>query len=331
MNIFFTEVLVFVASILIILKNKNFITKQLGLLDIPNYRKLHKKPTPIIGGLIAFILLLEFYLIIYCYEGQFLKFEYLVISGLLFLIGIYDDSKDLNATLKLILIGLCFYLFLINFSHFNLNNLNIMSFNISINTGKFNTIFTILCLLLFINASNMIDGVNGLFIGVNIIFFIYLFYTYNFNENFIFSILFILLLSLYFNFKGVYFMGDSGVYLISSLYGLSLIDAYHSPSSSLKSIEEIFILLMIPGLDMFRLFIERILNKKNPFKPDRNHFHHLLKKKFNDKKILAIYLCFVCLGPIFFQLKIINELLLILIITLFFYYITYYLKKVRLP
>ena len=73
MNIFFTEVLVFVASILIILKNKNFITKQLGLLDIPNYRKLHKKPTPIIGGLIAFILLLEFYLIIYCYEGQFLK------------------------------------------------------------------------------------------------------------------------------------------------------------------------------------------------------------------------------------------------------------------
>ena len=331
MYIFLTEVLVFATSILIILKNKNFITKQLGLLDIPNDRKLHKEPTPIIGGLIAFILLLDFYLITYCYKGHFLNFEYLIISGTLFLIGIFDDSRDLNPTLKLILVGLCFYLFLINFSHFSLNNLDIMSFNISINTGKFNTLFTILCLLLFINASNMIDGINGLFIGVNTIFFIYLFYTYNFNGNFIFSIIIILLLSLYFNFKGIYFMGDSGVYLISSIYGLSLIEAYHSTSSSLKSIEEIFILLMIPGLDMFRLFLERILNRKNPFKPDRNHFHHLLKKKFNDKKVLAIYLCFVCLGPIFFQLKIINEFLLILIITLSFFYITYYLKKFKLP
>ena len=329
MYIFLTEVFIFVASILIILKNKNLITKHLSLLDIPSERKIHRKPTPILGGLICFVLLLNFYLITYFYEGHFLNFEYLVISSVLFFIGIYDDSRDLNAILKLILGGLCFYFFLINFTNFNLIYLNIMSLNILINTGKFSTIFTILCLLLLINASNMIDGINGLFIGVNTMLFIYLFYTYGFDGNFIFSIIFILLLSFYFNFKGVYFMGDSGVYLISSIYGLSLIEAYHSASSSLKSIEEIFILLIIPGLDMFRLFLERILNKKNPFKPDRNHFHHLLKKKFDDKKTLVIYLCFVCVGPVFFQLMIINVLLLILIITIFFYYITYCLKKIK--
>ena len=329
MYIFLTEVFIFVASILIILKNKNLITKHLSLLDIPSERKVHRKPTPILGGLICFVLLLNFYLITYFYEGHFLNFEYLVISSVLFFIGIYDDSRDLNAILKLILVGLCFYFFLINFANFNLIYLNIMSLNILINTGKFSTIFTILCLLLLINASNMIDGINGLFIGVNTMLFIYLFYTYGFDGNFIFSIIFILLLSFYFNFKGVYFMGDSGVYLISSIYGLSLIEAYHSASSSLKSIEEVFILLIIPGLDMFRLFLERILNKKNPFKPDRNHFHHLLKKKFDDKKTLVIYLCFVCVGPVFFQLMIINVLLLILIITIFFYYITYCLKKIK--
>ena len=329
MYIFLTEVFVFAASILIILKNKNLITKHLSLLDIPSERKVHRKPTPILGGLICFVLLLNFYLITYFYEGHFLNFEYLVISSVLFFIGIYDDSRDLNAILKLILVGLCFYFFLINFTNFNLIYLNIMSLNILINTGKFSTIFTILCLLLLINASNMIDGINGLFIGVNTMLFIYLFYTYGFDGNFIFSIIFILLLSFYFNFKGVYFMGDSGVYLISSIYGLSLIEAYHSASSSLKSIEEVFILLIIPGLDMFRLFLERILNKKNPFKPDRNHFHHLLKKKFDDKKTLVIYLCFVCVGPVFFQLMIINVLLLILIITIFFYYITYCLKKIK--
>ena len=329
MYIFLTEVFIFATSILIILKNKNLITKHLSLLDIPSERKTHRKPTPILGGLICFVLLLNFYLITYFYEGHFLNFEYLVISSVLFFIGIYDDSRDLNAILKLILVGLCFYFFLINFANFNLIYLNIMSLNILINTGKFSTIFTILCLLLLINASNMIDGINGLFIGVNTMLFIYLFYTYGFDGNFIFSIIFILLLSFYFNFKGVYFMGDSGVYLISSIYGLSLIEAYHSASSSLKSIEEVFILLIIPGLDMFRLFLERILNKKNPFKPDRNHFHHLLKKKFDDKKTLVIYLCFVCVGPVFFQLMIINVLLLILIITIFFYYITYCLKKIK--
>lgn len=329
MYIFLTEVFIFATSILIILKNKNLITKHLSLLDIPSERKTHRKPTPILGGLICFVLLLNFYLITYFYEGHFLNFEYLVISSVLFFIGIYDDSRDLNAILKLILVGLCFYFFLINFANFNLIYLNIMSLNILINTGKFSTIFTILCLLLLINASNMIDGINGLFIGVNTMLFIYLFYTYGFDGNFIFSIIFILLLSFYFNFKGVYFMGDSGVYLISSIYGLSLIEAYHSASSSLKSIEEVFILLIIPGLDMFRLFLERILNKKNPFKPDRNHFHHLLKKKFDDKKTLIIYLCFVCVGPVFFQLMIINVLLLILIITISFYYITYCLKKIK--
>ena len=45
--------------------------------------------------------------------------------------------------------------------------------------------------------------------------------------------------------------------------------------------EEIFIIMMVPGLDMFRLFIQRLLNK-NPF-GDRNHIHHLLLKSMAIK------------------------------------------------
>ena len=122
-------------------------------------------------------------------------------------------------------------------------------------------------------------------------------------------------------------MGDSGVFLLSSIFGLLLIKSYKSNFSSIKSIEEIFILLMIPGLDMFRLFIERILRKNHPFKPDRNHFHHLLLKKFNDKETLLIYLLIVLIGPVLFQLKILNEAFLILLISVIFYFITYILKK----
>ena len=123
-------------------------------------------------------------------------------------------------------------------------------------------------------------------------------------------------------------MGDSGVFLLSSIFSLLLIKAYKSDLSNIKSIEEIFILLMIPGLDMFRLFIERILRKNHPFKPDRNHFHHLLLKRFNDRKTLLIYLLIVLIGPFLFQLKILNEAFLILFISIIFYFITYILKKI---
>tara|TARA_B100000787_G_C16179965_1_gene291213 strand:+ start:369 stop:1376 length:1008 start_codon:yes stop_codon:yes gene_type:complete len=331
MYIFFTEVVVFIISILVILKNNKFITEKFGLLDVPNNRRLHKKPTPLIGGLIAFILLLEFYLISYFFDGQFFNLSYLILPSVLFLIGIFDDSNDLNPNLKLLLIGLSFYFFLIFFPEFNINKLNFSTFNILINTGKINIFFTILCLLLFINASNMTDGINGLFLGLSIVYFLYLYFTYNFNNNFILSILLILFILFYFNCKNAFFMGDSGVFLISSIYALSLIEAYHLERSSLKSIEEIFILLMMPGLDMFRLFIERIFKKRHPFKPDRNHFHHLLKKKFSDETTLIIYLVLVCIGPVLFRLNLINTASLIATIILVFFSATYYLKKLKKP
>ena len=39
--------------------------------------------------------------------------------------------------------------------------------------------------------------------------------------------------------------------------------------------------MIIPGLDLMRLFIIRIYNGKNPFTPDRKHLHHILLSKHN--------------------------------------------------
>jgi hypothetical protein len=50
---------------------------------------------------------------------------------------------------------------------------------------------------------------------------------------------------------------------------------------------------MIPGIDMFRLFCLRLYNKKNPFKGDLNHLHHLLIKSFDLKYALIIYLLLI--------------------------------------
>ena len=69
---------------------------------------------------------------------------------------------------------------------------------------------------------------------------------------------------------------------------------------------------MLPGLDMLRVFIERIFKKKNPFLADRNHLHYLLLDKgLNLTKVLTI-LSIMVLSPIiinqyefFSQIKII--------------------------
>ena len=39
--------------------------------------------------------------------------------------------------------------------------------------------------------------------------------------------------------------------------------------------------MMLPGIEMLRLFVSRI-HKKKPFKPDRNHLHHVLSSKQNQ-------------------------------------------------
>ena len=66
-------------------------------------------------------------------------------------------------------------------------------------------------------------------------------------------------------------------------------DTYNQSSISYFNIslkvEQIFMILMLPGIDMFRVFLLRISLGKNPFLPDNNHLHHYLLKFFNKYQI----------------------------------------------
>jgi len=66
--------------------------------------------------------------------------------------------------------------------------------------------------------------------------------------------------------------------------------------------------MIIPGIDLIRLFITRILNKKNPLNPDRQHLHHLLIEKISLNKSLLIIFCLL-IFPIILNLININNLL----------------------
>ena len=100
---------------------------------------------------------------------------------------------------------------------------------------------------------------------------------------------------MFFIFKGKYFIGDSGSLSISTFIGLLIILNYNLEYLDIKTnlfnAEDIFILMAFPGLDMIRVFLERLIKKKNPFHPSREHLHHYLLKKHSLLTTLIIYIC----------------------------------------
>jgi len=183
-----------------------------------------------------------------------------------------------------------------------LKQLNFETFNnvYSLNHIQSN-IITLLCLLLLINATNLSDGINGLCIGILIIWLLYIKFNFVPYLN-LDTIIIISILTFIFIFKNYYFLGNSGSHFLGIFIGMIIIYSYNINLSienkqNSISVEEIFILLMVPGIDMLRLFIFRLLKKQNPFSSDLTHLHHYLIKKYKLKISLLIYFCLM-LGPL---------------------------------
>ena len=269
------------------------------VLDRPdNYRKKHKVDTPLAGGQIFFLNLLIIFILApeeLFYEIDLIINIYqpivtiIVISGIFFL-GLRDDMVEINPNLKLLLLFMMILILLIFDDTLQLKNLRFFFYD-NINTGSYAIFFTILCFLLFMNAFNMFDGMNCQ--SSILTFFILIFF---FNKGILSNFLILLSIPLVniaiLNFKGKLFLGDNGTYLISFVFSYLFIKSYNEELIAFS--DDIFICMMIPGIDMLRLFIERLLNKKNPFKPDRKHLHHILLNNFGyNKAIIIIFFLFL--------------------------------------
>ena len=96
------------------------------------------------------------------------------------------------------------------------------------------------------------------------------------------------------------FLGDSGSYILSFLISIFLIYIFNNTDINFSS-DLVFLFLCIPGYDLLRLAIFRIMKKKHPFKADKNHIHHLLIKYIGYLKTI-IYLNLICFLPILFSI-----------------------------
>ena len=302
------------------------------LIDIPDKkRKLHCKPTFIIGGVFIAIYL-TFYLIHSLIFSNDYLLAILLSSLAIFMIGVYDDYIQIGPYKKLFFLSLIILIAIFLDNRLVINNLYFSTFNKTFFLGKYSYFITLLCMLLLINSLNLSDGINGLAVGISIIWALYLVLNSDTEIlQFLIPLLFLLLILFFDILKGKFFLGDNGTLILSTLIGFTMILIYNL---NLKyeeiqiSAENIFILFFIPGVDMFRLFILRILNKRDPFSADRNHLHHLLISKFSLNKTLIIYFAFMILVLIIDHFKIIASFYLILSALLIYFFLIFALRKI---
>lgn len=262
-----------------------------GALDIPNERKVHKKPMPRLGGLAIFFGFLLGYMIYGTHSSQMNSI--LIGSFIIILTGVMDDIKPLKPSVKFIgqLIAASILVFYGNFLM-----KEISAFGIVIDFGIFSPFLTIFFILGCINCMNLIDGLDGLAAGISSIYFLTIGIIATMQQKFglDFILTFVLLGStlgfLIHNFHpATIFMGDSGSMFLGFIIATIALLGFKNVTMSSLIIP--LLILAIPILDTLFAIVRRSLKGEKISTPDKFHIHHqLLNRNFSQTQtVLLIY------------------------------------------
>lgn len=280
---------VFVALVIPFIKKIAF---HVGALDIPDERKVHKKPMPRMGGLGIYSGFLLGYMIFG--EHTPAMNSILIGSFILLVTGMLDDIKPLKPIPKLIgqLIAALVVVF-----YGKILLLDASFFGIYINFDLWSYPITILFILGCINCMNLIDGLDGLAGGISSIFFLTIGIIAYFQGRVGLTVVltFIMLGStlgfLVHNFHPAkIFMGDSGSMFLGFIIAIITLLGFKSIITS--SIIIPLCILVVPILDTICAIIRRKLKGESIGTPDKNHFHHQLLRQNHSIRttVLIIYL-----------------------------------------
>ena len=268
-------------------------------------QKIHDGDILRIGSLFLFLPLIVIYLIINEFKSEPF-FLIIIFSSIIIFLTIIEDIKHfLSAKLRLII------LFIISFLYVLLAELPIIKFASIIIDDQNNIFFYILyvlSLMMIMNGFNFIDGLNGLSSFNFITIFISIFFLANLyqDEEIKNWSIFLILLSLFFlvlNFPfGKFFLGDSGSYLYAFLSGSTIIMLFER-NSNLPTLLALLI-LAYPITEIIFSIIRKTYKKISPMKPDKLHLHQLIYSKLDGEKkiknnLASLLMAFFWLTPIF--------------------------------
>lgn len=312
----------------------NYFSKYIKLYDKPdNFRKFQKKPVALYGGLILIynLILINIFNVIsnvniyseIYFSNSREYFSILFGVFFCFLTGLYDDKYNISANYKLFANTVTVFIVLVIDDNLIIRELYFSFLDNPIELKNFSIIFTLLCILLFINSINMFDGINlqcSIYCVLIFIIFIYKSIFINLSISIIISLIFFI----YLNFKNKTFLGDSGAQVLGFIISYIFIKSYNLESTF--QCDEIFVIMLIPGVDMFRLFISRLVKGRHPFKADNKHIHHLLLKKIGYIKTVFVIQSIIILEIIMYYL-IHSKFVLILIFIITYSYLIFRVSK----
>jgi UDP-GlcNAc:undecaprenyl-phosphate GlcNAc-1-phosphate transferase len=272
--------------------------RRLKLLDWPDPkggRKLHGRPTPLVGGFAVVGATLAGLFLPDVATGLSVGWFGLVVGGM-FLVGLFDDRFELSAPFRFLFAAGLLLLAILQVPDFRLNFLYFMNQEyLVILPGLLGIGFTLVCLLGFLNAVNMADGKNGLVIGQALIWTLVLMVRLPAEQLPLLAAIAGSLAVLFaFNMKGKLFLGDSGSYGLSAIFGLLAIHGWNNGFESMRS-GDIALIFALPVYDALRLIAYRTLSGRTPFTPGRDHLHHYLHDRWGWPKPLPWVLALVAL------------------------------------
>ena len=273
---------------------KNFAHK-VGAIDVPkDARRMHKKPIPRLGGLAIYGGFLCSILIF----GQLDETMLCVLLGaaIIVALGIFDDVLALGAKLKFVVqivaaaIPVCIGDLQIGL----FTNLNPLSDTPFVHLGILAVPVTIIWIVGITNAVNLIDGLDGLAVGVSSIAAITMLAVALLTGNMPIAITMAALAGACIGFMpynlnpAKIFMGDTGStflgYMLATVSIMGLFKFYAVISFAVP-----FLILGLPIFDTANAIIRRVAAGRSPMSPDRGHVHHkLIDMGFSQKQAVAI-------------------------------------------
>ncbi|WP_039970705.1 UDP-N-acetylglucosamine--undecaprenyl-phosphate N-acetylglucosaminephosphotransferase [Vibrio halioticoli] len=311
--------------------------RKIGLVDKPNARKLHQGSIPLVGGISICISILYF---LFNHPDIILRTELYAISiSILVLVGALDDKFDLSFKLRFLIQGALSIAMMV-LGGIELSTAGNIFGSGAIVLGWVGYIITIFAVVGSINAFNMVDGIDGLLGALSSVTFAglaCLMYYYKQYDLAYFCIVLITIIVPYillnlgaFGRKRRIFMGDAGSMLIGFTVIWLLLLSSQESKALMRPVTALW-LIAVPLMDMAAIMIRRVKRGDSPFKPDREHLHHIFQRLgFSNIQTLSIItilaISFATIGIIGEIYNTAEYIMFYLFIISFFIYLNFLMK-----
>lgn len=265
-----------------------FIFRELKIVDTPDWRKYNYKAIPLGGGfLMMIVVIIGMVLGLMLFNKSINNDILIILLGALtmFIAGIIDDLYQLRASIKLLV-----QLF-VAFATLLTSNILLNDFHGLLGLGEISSasawVLTILYLVVFTNMFNLIDGIDGLASGLGLIALVFILSASEMANDLLFSIFICLIMGALIvlfvrnHMKDKMYLGDNGSLALGYILGCLTLHMLSISEVSFPIIDftvygpvYAMTLFWYPLMDLGRVFFVRLVQKRSPFSPDRNHFHH---------------------------------------------------------